>query len=65
MAEIPDLGMPADRTRRVDAARKDDIVRQGKVDRAISLIHDQGYVVNSEHVENELKEQSLVPTRVT
>ena len=65
MDEIPQLGMPSDRVRRAEAARRDDVLRKDKVKRAISLIHDHGYVVNSERVETELKDQSLVPTKVS
>ena len=62
--QIPEVGTPADRTRREATARKDDSERQSKVARAASLIYDDGYVVNSERVEAELKNESLVPTFV-
>ena len=65
MDEIPQLGTPSDHARWVEAARQDDVPRRDKVERAISLIHDHGYVVNSERVENKLKDQSLVPTKVS
>ena len=65
MDDIPQLGLLSDRMQRVETARQDDATRKEKVNQAISLIYDHGYVVNSERVENELKDQSLVPTRVS
>lgn len=62
--QIPELGTPADRTRREATARKDDSERQSKVARAASHIYDDGYVINSERVEAELKSESLIPTFV-
>lgn len=63
--EIAELGTPADRARRENTARKDDSERQAKVKRALSLIYEGGYVVNSERVDDELKSESLVPTAVS
>ena len=63
-SEIPELGTAADRARRETSARHDDAERRDKVKTAVSLIYDKGYAVNSVHVENELKEQSLIPTEV-
>lgn len=65
MDEIPQLGTPDDRARRAETKRQDDAGRKDKVESAISLIHDNGYVVNSDRVETLLKDQSLVPTRVS
>jgi len=45
-------------------ARKDNIERRAKVEQARALIYEQGYAVNSIHVEALLKEESLVPTVV-
>jgi hypothetical protein len=46
-------------------ARKDDEDRQERVRKARLLIYNKGYVVNSDHVEDLLKEDSLVPIEVS
>ena len=46
-------------------ARADDDARRRKVSTARAAIYDKGYAVNSEAVENLLKEESLVPTTVS
>lgn len=62
--DIGNLGMVADHTVRTCDTRIDDAARQDKVLKARNLIYKDGYVVNSEHVEALLKDQSLVPTIV-
>ena len=64
MDEIPDLGMESDAKIRVERAREDTASRREKVERARQSIYKEGYVVNSTHVEKELKAESLVPTTV-
>ncbi|TFK68774.1 hypothetical protein BDN72DRAFT_650911 [Pluteus cervinus] len=61
-ANVWQLGLPLDVENRRLLQRKDDDDRREKVQRARDLIYDQGYVVNSEHVEKHLKGESLVPT---
>ncbi len=45
--------------------RVDDKQRQDKIELSRSFIYNKGYNVNSKAVENLLKDQSLVPTRVS
>ncbi|RDB17809.1 hypothetical protein Hypma_000673 [Hypsizygus marmoreus] len=47
---------------RHDQPRRDDEDRQARVSKARELIYEKGYVVNSDHVEELLKAESLVPT---
>ncbi len=61
---ILDLGTAADRATRASLARSDHVQQEAKIDRARELIYDDGYVVNSDHVDALLQEQSLVPTQV-
>ena len=49
----------------INVARKDDEDRQNLVRAARSLIYQKGYVVNSTHVDDLLKANSLVPTEVS
>ncbi|KAI0309196.1 hypothetical protein OF83DRAFT_1089234 [Amylostereum chailletii] len=60
--DIPGLGTPQDSQTRKETARHDDEARRKAIEAARSLIYDDGYVVNSKHVENLLKPTSLVPT---
>lgn len=46
-------------------ARHDDVHYRSKITQARGLIYKQNYTVNSEYVEAILKDQSLVPTRVS
>ena len=62
--DIGNLGTMADHAVRTCDTRLDNTARQDKVMKARELIYEGGYVVNSEHVENLLKDQSLVPTVV-
>lgn len=62
--EIPNLGTPVDNKIRSERVRRDDDARQQAVEAARKLIYEDGYVVNSERVEELLKETSLIPTVV-
>ena len=63
---IHELGSTRDRKLRRSNAnvRVDDEARQRKVENARDIIYDQGFPVNSTHVEGFLKGESLVPTKV-
>ncbi len=58
------VGSTSDRQARTDSARHDSEERQQKVSEARMRIYNDGYVVNSDVVENLLKDDSLVPTEV-
>ncbi|KDQ51293.1 hypothetical protein JAAARDRAFT_199318 [Jaapia argillacea MUCL 33604] len=57
------LGHKEDRDCRVDKARIDNDDRRNKIIAARKIIYQDGYVVNSEKVEDLLKSESLVPTK--
>lgn len=61
---IRNLGTPADTTIRREEVRVDDADLREKITNARKLIYERGYVVNSDHVEDLLKPESLVPTIV-
>ncbi|KLO18138.1 hypothetical protein SCHPADRAFT_820248 [Schizopora paradoxa] len=61
-SEIWRLGTKADMKVR-GSPRTDDDVRRGKIETCRSFIYEKGYAVNSQAVENILKDQSLTPTR--
>ncbi|KAH8093841.1 hypothetical protein BXZ70DRAFT_897117 [Cristinia sonorae] len=61
--EIPNMGTPEDMAIRSETARQDDTARQEMVETARKLIYEEGYVVNSKHVEDLLKATSAVPTK--
>ena len=63
--KISGLGLPADMENRTKMVRIDDVCRQNKIQAARSLIYNKGYVVNSTHIEDLLKDESLVPTEVS
>jgi hypothetical protein len=63
--EVSNVGKPSDMDIRQSRARKDDEDRQSRVRAARSLIYQKGYVVNSTHVEDLLKADSLVPTEAS
>lgn len=63
--DIPNLGTPGDLAIRTEAIRKDTAERQRRVEEARKFIYEDGYVVNSTHVENILKPTSAVPTVVS
>ncbi|KAF8965639.1 hypothetical protein BDZ97DRAFT_2057933 [Flammula alnicola] len=60
--QISAVGSSSDMSIRKLTARKDDEDRRERVRAARSLIYDKGYVVNSSHVEDLIKKDSLVPT---
>ncbi|KII90776.1 hypothetical protein PLICRDRAFT_697259 [Plicaturopsis crispa FD-325 SS-3] len=60
--QIPGLATSADTAIRIDMARHDDDARRSKVSAARQKIYKDGYVVNSDHVDDLLKAESLVPT---
>ena len=62
--QISNLGSLSDMNNRVRKSRKDDLEYKVKVESARNIIYRQKYSVNSEAVENILKPESLVPTRV-
>jgi hypothetical protein len=62
--DIPNLGTPANKDIRCDTARHDNKLWKTAITKAWNLIYDDGYVVNSNHVEKLLKKFSLVPTQV-
>lgn len=64
MDNIPALGTEADRRIRQDHARVDSHARQELVTRARDSIYNRGLVVNSKVVDDLLKPESLVPTKV-
>lgn len=63
--EVSNVGMPPDMEIRQSRARKDDEDRQNHVKAARSLIYQKGYVVNSTHMDDLLKVDSLVPTEAS
>lgn len=64
LSKVHNIGMPLDRKQRRTKARIDNAVRQDQVNCARKLIYEEGYLVNSAHVERLLKPKSLVPTSV-
>ena len=63
--EVSNVGTLPDMEIRQARARKDDEDRQNRVKAARSLIYQKGYVVNSTHVDDLLKVDSLVPTEAS
>ena len=63
--KIREFATPEDMEIRRSQTRRDDEDRQKKVKKACSFIYEKGYVVNSSHVEDLLKEESLVPTKAS
>lgn len=57
-------GEPADMEARRTLAWKDNDEYRKKMGEARRLIYKKGYVVNSDRIEKELKDESLVPTWV-
>ena len=63
--EVSNVGMPPDMEIRQSRAWKDDEDHQNWVKAAWSLIYQKGYVVNSTHVDDLLKVDSLVLTEAS
>ncbi|KAG5634352.1 hypothetical protein H0H81_002284 [Sphagnurus paluster] len=59
---IPNLGTIEDMETRRNHRRRDDEDRHSRVLKARELIYEKGYIVNSERVDELLKDESLVPT---
>lgn len=62
--DIDKMGTVEDREGRVSNARMPTAEQEALVQEAREIIYGDGYVVNSDHVETLLREQSLVPTTV-
>lgn len=63
--QIYALGREDDRKRREESCRKDDAERQKKVDDARKSLYNDGYAIAGDHVDGLLKDESLVPTKVS
>lgn len=63
--KIPSLGDADDRACRIQTARVDDALHREVIQDARQFIHQDGYVVNSDKVEELLQPESLVPTVVS
>ena len=57
------MGMKRDMAEHVTIAHVDDETRRCKVDIAREIVYKKNYAVDSDAVENIMKEESLVPTR--
>lgn len=62
--DIGNVLSKADIRARQRLVRKDDRIRRDKIDKARDIIYTHGYAVNSERVEELLKDESWVPTKV-
>ncbi|TFK61425.1 hypothetical protein BDN72DRAFT_904115 [Pluteus cervinus] len=58
-------GMASDMKARMDLVRLDDEERRQKVNSALQLVYEKGYVVDSKRVDKFLKAESLIPTKNT
>ena len=58
------MGRDDDRRRREESRRYDDAERRKKVDDAREWVYDKGYAITGDKVEDLLKDQSMVPTKV-
>lgn len=65
LVRVHNLGKTRDMQQRKSLARVDDEGRRRKVESAREIIYTKNYAVDSEPVENHLKDQSLVPTVVS
>jgi hypothetical protein len=65
MSRVRNLGMVLDRKQRKTLPRVDDDARRRSIRTAREIIYQKHYAVNSEQVEDVLKEKSLVPTIVS
>lgn len=57
--------MPSDMRQRQTLAREDDDNRKRKTDIAREIIYDKGYAITNDNVEELLRPESLVPTKVS
>ena len=58
------MGRDDDRKRREELRRYDDAERRKKVDEAREWVYDKGYAITGDKVEDLLKDQSMIPTKV-
>jgi hypothetical protein len=63
--QIYALGREDDRKRREDSRGKDDTECRKKVDDARKSLYYEGYAITGDHVDGLLKDESLVPTKVS
>lgn len=59
------VGTVSDRNKRTTKARVDDVEYRYSIDTARDIIYRRGFAVDSDDVENHLREESLVPTKVS
>jgi hypothetical protein len=64
-SRLQNMGMPLDMKQRETLARVDDEARRRKVGIARDIIYKKNYAVDSDAVEAILKEESLVPNKVS
>jgi len=65
MSRFQNMGMKQDMKQRKTLARLDDETRRHKIDVARKIIYMKNLAVNNAGVESLLKDQSLLPTRVS
>lgn len=65
MLRVRNLGMPLDMKQRETLARVDDASTRYKIETARDIIHQKNYAIDSPAVEIILKEESLVPAKVS
>lgn len=61
---VHNLGMKNDRKHRISKARVDNDIRRKRVDKACDAIYTLNRPVDCTLAENELKEESYIPTKV-
>jgi len=62
--QIHAIGREDDQKRREESQRHDDAERRKKVDDARKSLYDEGYAITGDHVDDLLKDKSMVPTKV-
>lgn len=63
--QIYALGRDDDRKQREESCREDNTQRRKKVDDAHKSLYEEGYAITGDHVDGLLKNESMVPTKVT
>jgi len=63
--QIRALGRDDDRKRREETCRQDNAERRKKVDDARKSLYAEGYAITGDHVDGLLKDESMVPTKVS
>lgn len=61
---IRGIGTERDAELRKESKREDNHTTREKIEKARNFIYKEGYAVNSDRVETQLKPESLVPTKV-